>query len=327
MWNIAGALLQYRASAISPGAFILTEVLAAVALVTAASTHLNFVALPNILPYVAAVLAVDILSQCAPQTRIARTVQTIIHGTLYLVITSLCGVLAAYATQRLGFPLQDRLFEQMDQAIGVNWLDVVTWVDGHARLHAILKLAYDSMSAQIALPVLVLALADRRFEVRQYLLSFVIALTITIAIAALLPATSPIVLVDRSTFHVMRFTGATPVDHLMLLREAGPMMMADSLGGIASFPSFHATVAVLTPLTLRGNRPVFAALLVLDAVMLCATITEGAHYASDVIAGAGVGFIAYFLAGRVVGAEVRRSGGVADVHPVARAPIGTTRAA
>jgi membrane-associated phospholipid phosphatase len=327
MRNIAGVLLQYRTSAISAGALILTSVLAAVALVTAASTHLSFVALPNILPYTVAVLAVDVVSQFAPQTRVVRTVQTIVYGLLYLVITSFCGVVAAYATQRFGFPLQDKLFERMDLAIGVNWFDVVYWVDNHAWLQAILKLGYDSMSAQIALPVLVLALADRRIEVRQYLLSFVIALTITIVIAALLPATSPIALVDRSTFHVMRFTGATPVDHLMLLREAGPMMIADGLGGIASFPSFHATVAVLTPLTLRGNRPVFVALLVLNAVMLCATITEGAHYASDVIAGSGVAFIAYFLARRAVGAQVRRSGGLAAVYPVVRELMGTKRAA
>jgi membrane-associated phospholipid phosphatase len=120
-----------------------------------------------------------------------------------------------------------------------------------------------------------------------------------------LPAAGPIVFVDRADFNILHFTGATPLDHLMRLREAGPLVMSNPPGGIATFPSFHATVAVLTPLTLRGYRPIFAALLILNAAMLAATVTEGAHYFIDVIAGSGMAFFAYALAKRIIRLEVR----------------------
>jgi membrane-associated phospholipid phosphatase len=132
-----------------------------------------------------------------------------------------------------------------------------------------------------------------------YLLAFAIAFVFTIIIAALMPAIGPIVFVDRTTFNVLQFTGATPVDHLMRLREAGPLIMSDAPGGIATFPSFHATIAILTPLTLRSYPGIFLPLLVLDAAMLGGTVTEGAHYFADILAGAAMAFFAHSMAKRI----------------------------
>jgi hypothetical protein len=326
MQNIARVLIQNRTSPISREAAILTLVLAALALTLAMWTQLKFTALPNMLPLTLGVLVLDIISQFAPQTPIVRAVQSMLFGVLYLAISCFCGILAAYATQRFSLPLQDQFFERTDLALGVNWFDVAHWVDDRPVIHEILKLAYGTMSAQIALPVVVLAFLGNTDEVRKYLLSFVIALTVTIAISALLPAAGPIALVDRAAFHVMQFTGATPVDHLMLLRSAGSLIINDRLAGIATFPSFHATIAVLTPLTLRRYRGIFFVLLVLDAAMLCGTITEGAHYATDVLAGCCLTFAAYFLANRVIGAKNHLSGGLLAMYPVACDTAGATRA-
>jgi FtsH-binding integral membrane protein len=309
MQNISSALIQYRTSPISRAAATFTLALAAIALITAIWTRLAFVDLPNMMPLVAAVFVLDVLCQFTAQSRNIRAIQTILHGVLYLAITCFCGVLAAYATQRFAFPLQDRQLEAADLALGVNWFDIVHWVDHRPVVHAVLKAAYYTMSAQIALPVVILAFSDRTNEVRQYLLSFVIALTITIIVAAFLPAASPMALVDQATFHVLRFTGATPVEHLMHLRSAAPLTICGGLGGIIRFPSFHATVAILTPLTLRGYRGLFPALLILDAAVLCSTITEGAHYAVDIPAGVGVAFAACFLAKLVLGTNDYSSAG------------------
>jgi membrane-associated phospholipid phosphatase len=167
----------------------------------------------------------------------------------------------------------------------------------------VLKFAYHTFSVQIALPVIVLAFSNRTNDVKRYLIGFAIALTVTIVVSALLPAASPLAFADQSTFHLLRFTGATPVDDLMRLRSSEPVIIDGGLGGIISFPSFHATVATLTPLTLRRYRVLFLALLILDAAMLCSAITEGAHYVSDIPAGCGVAFVAFFLAGRLVGTK------------------------
>ncbi len=289
-------------------------------------TQLKFTALPNLMPLIAGVLVLDVLSQFTLQTRTVGAVQSMLFGVLYLAITCFCAILAAYAAQRFSLPLQDQFFVRTDLALGVNWFDVVHWVDDRPVIHEVLKLAYGTMSAQIALPVMVLAFLGDTDDVRKYLLSFVIALTVTIAISTLLPAAGPIALVDRATFQVMQFTGATPVDHLMQLRSVGALIINDRLAGIATFPSFHATIAVLTPLTLRRFRGIFFVLLALDAAMLFSTITEGAHYATDVLGGTCIAFAAYFLANRVLGAKDRLPGGFLAMYPVAADPAGATPA-
>jgi membrane-associated phospholipid phosphatase len=231
-----------------------------------------------------------------PQPRISQALQTVLYGILYLAITILCAVLAAYAMQRFAFPLRDQLFAGTDRALGFDWLAYAHWVDGHLAAQRLLHFAYDTIQIQIVLPLVVLALFNRPRELRVYLLAFAIALSVTIVISALLPAAGPIAFVDRASFQILKFTGATPLDHLMRLREAGPLVLREAPGGIATFPSFHSTVAVLTPLVLRRHRRTFIVLLVLDAFMLAGTITEGAHYLTDVVAGSAMAFFAYYLA-------------------------------
>ena len=300
-----GAIIQSRISPISRPAILLTFGLAAVGLIASIATKFIFASLPNIMPLVVGVVVLDILIRFAPQSRFVEALQTVLHGVLYLVITILCGVLAAYAMQRFAFPLRDRLFANVDTALGLNWFDYAHWVDRHLAIQRIFHFAYDSIQIQIVLPLVVLAFSNRLSEVRTYLLAFAIALTITIVISALMPAAGPIVLADRAAFDILRFTGATPLDHLMRLRETGPLILSDVPGGIATFPSFHATVAILTPLTLRGHHRIFIVLLVLNTAMLAGTVTEGAHYFCDIFAGIGMAFFAHALARRIMRAEDR----------------------
>jgi membrane-associated phospholipid phosphatase len=303
-----GAIVQSRVSPVSRPAVLLTLVLAAIGLVASIATQFTFASLPNILPVVAGVVVLDGLSRFAPQTRIAEAVQTILYGVLYLLITILCGIVAAYAMQRFAFPLRDSLYANIDAALGFDWPAYAHWVDHHLGVQRVFHFAYDTLQIQIALPLVILAFAHRTGEVRAYLLAFTIAFIVTIVVSALLPAAGPVIFVDRASFDILRFTGATPLEHLMRLREAGPLVLNEPPGGIATFPSFHATIAVLTPLTLRRFHRTFLVLLVLDAAMLGGTITEGAHYFIDLVAGAGVAFLAYVLAARIIRMEDRPRG-------------------
>jgi membrane-associated phospholipid phosphatase len=266
-------------------------------------TKFSLVSLPNIILLVVGVVVLDVLSQFARRTRFVEAIQTALYGFLYLAVTIVCGVLAAYSMQRFALPLQDQFLASADGVLGLNWADYAYWVDGHVVIQTIFHLAYDSISGQILLPLIVLAFSNRVSELRVYLLAFAVAFVFTIIVSALMPAVGPIVFVDRATFNVLQFTGATPVDHLMRLREAGPLIMSDAPGGIATFPSFHATIAILTPLTLRGYPRIFVPLLILDAAMLGGTVTEGAHYFSDILAGACIAFLAHSMAKRIITAE------------------------
>lgn len=303
--NYHGAFIQSRLSPISRPAIFLTCLLATIGLVASIATKFMITCLPNMLPLVVAVMVVDVSSQFTPRTRIAEAVHTVNYGILFLVTTSLCGAIAAYAMQRFAFPLQDMNLASIDAALGLDWSAYAHWVDRHFIVQGIFHFAYHTVMAQIALPLVVLAFANQLNEVRVYLVAFALAFAITIVISALMPAAGPIVSIDRSTFNLIQFTGATPLDHLMLLREPGPLILNDVPGGIATFPSFHATIAVLIPLSLRRYPLIFIALLILDAAMLGSTVSEGAHYFTDLFAGSCVAFLAYGLAKFIIKIEDR----------------------
>ena len=285
-----------RVSPVSRTAVIITVALLAMGLLASYATSFVLASLPNIVLVIVGILVLDVASQKLPQVRIVAAAQTFLYGFLYIVITCVCGVLAAYALQRLAFPVQDELLTRADLAIGFHWLDYVRWIDRHPWVQAALRFSYDTISIQLALPVIVLSLSGRIEALRRYLLAFAIAFSVTIVISAMMPAAGPIGYADLSTFEILRFSGATPVDHLVRLREAGPLLMEDFPGGIATFPSFHSTVAVLTPLALWGHRRIFVCLLAVNAAMLAGTISEGAHYLVDTLAGSGMAFVGYWLA-------------------------------
>jgi hypothetical protein len=319
------ALVQSRVSPMPLAALLLTFALGAVGLLASFATKFVFTALPNIILLVAGAVVMDVLSRFAPQSRALEALRTIAYGLLYLVTTILCGIVAAYAMQRFAFPLQDAFLARADLALGLNWPDFAYWLDQHLSIQRLFHFAYHTISFQIALPLVVLAFARRLEDLRAYLLAFAVAFIVTIFVSALMPAAGPIVFVDRASFAILKFTGATPLDHLARLRDAGPLVFTDPPGGIATFPSFHATVAVLTPLTLRRHHRIFIPLLVLDAFMLGGTVTEGAHYYVDVLAGAGMAFSAHALAKRIAAAERFRRD--AARLTAAREPIGAPASA
>ena len=298
-------LVQSRASPVSRPAILIMSALAILGVLAASMTHFTLTTLPNAWPVIAGVVVLDALTLLLPQKRIVQAVQVFLYGFLYLVTLCLFGVLAAYALQRIGLPLRDHLFDRLDVALGFDWAAYAHWVDRHAQVQKVFRFAYDTISLQIAFPLLVLAFAQRTAELRVYLLAFTVAFVCTIVISALLPAGGPIVFIDPKDFSLLHFTGATPVEQLLRLRQPGPFVMTEAPGGIATFPSFHATVAILTPLALKRFPRIVAGLVVIEAAMLGATLTEGAHYLVDLIAGSAMAVAGYALAMRIIALEDR----------------------
>jgi hypothetical protein len=297
--------LRSRFVAVPSAAARLSLALITTAYVGAKATGLTLPSFSDPSLFLVAVFALDVYCRFASPSFVSRAAPIFVYSLIYLVATSLAGAFASYATQRLAMPLQDELFLSLDRWLGVDWLAFVHYIDDRPVLAEWLRKAYASMSLQIVAPVFLLAALERIDELRIYLLSFTIALTATIVIAALFPASSAITLIDNSMFHELRFAGRTPLDHLTRLREAGPLNFANSgIGGLVSFPSFHAVVGALTPLSLRSVRPVFYLLCLVDAALLVGTVTDGGHYAVDPIGGVAVAYLSYRFARRI---EARRN--------------------
>jgi membrane-associated phospholipid phosphatase len=70
------------------------------------------------------------------------------------------------------------------------------------------------------------------------------------------------------------------------------VMSLASLKGLIAFPSYHATLAVVTCLAVRGIRRVFAPLCIVTVIILVSATVDGGHYLADVLGGTVVAFIA-----------------------------------
>lgn len=99
----------------------------------------------------------------------------------------------------------------------------------------------------------------------------------------------------------------------------------NNLEELVTFPSFHTACGVLFAWALWRVRYLWIVGLILNVLMIASTPISGSHYLIDVIAGAGVAYIAIVIAGRVAGGQrnlVRPlSGGVAHTGAQARSRI------
>ncbi len=237
-----------------------------------------------------------------PDDRIARLFRAAVE--LFL-LSFLCGSLS-YAATSLDRPLWDGVFLAWDQALGFDWRHWLGVLDGHPKLNMLLVLAYHSMWPQLALAIIALVTIRDYRRLDVLLLAFGFSAIVTVIIAGLMPALSP-----------LAYFGITPDDHphiaLAVPREfemqalalrSGAMRVIElgSAQGLVTFPSFHTVAAVLLLLGFRQVPWVRWMSLCLNGLMLVSIPIEGSHYLVDVIAGIFVALLAWAAALAIINA-------------------------
>ena len=152
-------------------------------------------------------------------------------------------------------------------------------------------------------------------RLQEFTFAFAIALIVTTAISALVPA---IGVFQQIGVDPAAFVNIEPGAYLAQMRDLGPVREGIlreldllNLAGIVTFPSFHACSAVLYVWALWSvwwMRP-FA--LLANGAMLASTPVDGGHYFIDVFAGIAVAVLAIWVA-RAVSRRIR--------EPVVSAP-------
>jgi membrane-associated phospholipid phosphatase len=149
-----------------------------------------------------------------------------------------------------------------------------------------MRVIYLSLTVQMTAVVLLLGLTGRLPWLRVYMLAFIFAAVLTIALSALLPA-------EGVWLHygLKADPAAMPVSHtswpvFLGLRDGSyRLLMAVGSEGIITFPSLHAALAVIL---IAAFWPVPVARWlsgVVNSIMLAATPIDGSHYLVDVLAG------------------------------------------
>jgi PAP2 superfamily len=207
-----------------------------------------------------------------------------------------------YVAAAIDFPMRDAALLAVDRAMGLDWAAYVHFVDARPALAVALNVGY----AMIAWPVLAIPVflaAKRRYQrIEEFTFAFALALAATTIISALVPA---IGVYQQIGLDPGTLKNIDPAAYLEQLRDLPPtregvLRHLDllGLGGIVTFPSFHAASAVLFVWALwvvKWMRPVA---LLANGAMLAATPLNGGHYFIDVVAGVAIAVLAIVAARR-----------------------------
>jgi membrane-associated phospholipid phosphatase len=203
----------------------------------------------------------------------------------------------------LGFPFQDAALDRIDRWLGFDYVAMAQAIIARPALTEALTLAYQSIKPQMFLIVAVLCLFGRFRALALLSLAWALSLIVVVVLFALVPA--------QGAFHhyglmdLMKATLSDPTGYIFVpaieaARSGVGFSPYDSMIGIVSFPSFHATAGLLYIWAFWQVRPLRYPMLALNLAMIAATPLLGAHYLIDILAGIAIGFAAIAVARRLV---------------------------
>jgi hypothetical protein len=231
----------------------------------------------------------------------------VLGGTAQIVLITAVMTPLTYVAASTNLPMQDANLLAIDRALGFDWGAYVRTVDAHPVLAAWLNYGYTMIRWPIfAIPVVLAAKRDYR-RIEEFTFAFGAALVVTTVLSALVPAIGVYQQIGLDPAALKHIDPRAYLDQLRDLppTRAGLLRHLEllGLGGIVTFPSFHAASAVLYAWALwpvRWFRPIALAV---NGLMLAATPINGGHYFVDIFAGiaiAAAAIIAARYAGRLI---------------------------
>ena len=203
------------------------------------------------------------------------------------------GAPASYLFASVGGSFKDAWFASADQALGLDWVALLTFFSSHAWLGEYSSRIYTSSATTLVVILLYLSLFNKHKQGDLLLASAIIAGFLTALLSAPLAAYGPFNFYHVSASLYKDFAPAvtgegggwlTDLLHLRdgSLRELG----AGKYQGIVQFPSFHTALSVVMILSLRGTGPAFVLGGLWNLLILMTVPIDGGHYFVDMIAGA-----------------------------------------
>ena len=214
-------------------------------------------------------------------------------GTIGQIILT-CAIVGplSYVAGKLNWPLQDQALLAIDRAIGLDPEPIARYVNDHPWLADCLARGYGLIKLPLLGIPVVLALTARYVRLQVFMVAMSLALAVTIAISAVVPAIGTYYGLQLPAAHFPEINTAVYAGQLrdiLALRDGSlHELRLFFLSGIVSFPSFHAASAVLYMWALWPVRGIGGIAAALNLLMIAATPVIGAHYLIDVAGGIAV---------------------------------------
>lgn len=223
------------------------------------------------------------------------------YAALWIVFTAV-GCIFTYLAASVSRPLVDGYLTSCDHFLGFDWIGWSSGVHRNALLTGILRAAYDSLGLQIVASIIILSFGTGPDRNAELLLGAILSLTVTALISAVWPTLGPWTPFNDQYASSDDLLNARDV---LTMRASGTTSFALArLRGIVTFPSYHTVLAILFAYAHRG-RWSFPVFLVINCLMIASIPSEGGHYLSDVLAGAGVAVVAIAAARVILRRDIR----------------------
>ena len=222
-----------------------------------------------------------------------------LESTAQVIAFATVGAPLSYLAAAANLPLRDHAFDAIDRMLGLDWVALLTWMNQHPALYAVLHPIYLSLTIQMTIAVLCLAFSGRLLWLRVYTLAFVLAALVTIALSVVLPAAGVwphLGLTASGSPHIMPAVNTSWPVFFGLRDGSFRALVAIGSEGIITFPSLHAALAVILIGALWPMRMLRWVALALNTAMLVATPVDGSHYFIDVLTGIAIGILGFVAA-------------------------------
>ncbi|MBR0718050.1 phosphatase PAP2 family protein [Bradyrhizobium liaoningense] len=247
-------------------------------------------------------------------------------GTIGQVIL-VCAIVGplSYVACASEWPLQDHALLAIDRALGMDPEAIARFVNDHPWLALVLSRGYGLIKWPLLLIPIVLSLTGRFVRLQTFMLAMSLALAVTIAISAFVPAIGTFYGLHLPAAHfpnVNTSIYAGQLRDILALRD-GSLHELEllKLSGVVSFPSFHAASAVLYMWALWPVRWVGGIAAALNLLMIAATPVIGAHYMVDVFGGIAVAAASIWAVNRYL-EWFSRSQAATQISPVLQPSLG-----
>jgi len=216
-------------------------------------------------------------------------VMFVLGGIAQIVLITAVMTPLTYVAASTDLPMQDANLYAIDRALGLDWAAYVGFVDNHPLLAAWLNYGYTMIRWPIFTIPVVLAAKRDYHRIEEFTFAFGAALAVTTILSALVPA---IGVYQQIGLDPATLKHVDPRAYLDQLRDLPPTregllrhLELLGLGGIVTFPSFHAASAVLYAWALWPARWFRPLVIAVNGLMLAATPINGGHYFVDIFAG------------------------------------------
>lgn len=232
-----------------------------------------------------------------------------------LGITVFAGTIVSYVALRLGFPYQDEWLARADLWLGFDWEAFVRWFDTMPA-SAIMKYAYASLHPQLIALLFVLSFLDRAEAMRKFMGAFFLSLSIALLVSVFVPARAYYAYLQIHDGQFAHYLTPSYVDYMAMLRSE-LAAKAFKLTGVVTFPSFHASAAILFMWGFWNVPYARSFALALNVIMLVSTIVVGGHYFVDIIGGVLAALLSIYAVEKIGKYE---SGAIKTTTPFPAAP-------